>query len=67
MKPDLRERRLKQLASFVRIFLATLREIFDEAPYARFLQRVRTASSPKAYAAFCREREHRNARRPRCC
>ena len=58
---------MKKMRNFARILLATLREIFDEAPYARFLQRVRTASSPKAYAAFCREREHRNARRPRCC
>ena len=67
MKPDLRERRLKQLASFVRTFLATLREIFDEAAYARFLQRTQTTSSPQAYAAFRREHEHRHARRPRCC
>ena len=67
MKAGLRERGTKQMLSFARILLATLREIFDEAPYARFLQRVRTASSPEVYAAFCREREHRNARRPRCC
>jgi hypothetical protein len=67
MKPGLRERGTKQMLNFARIFLATMREIFDEAPYARFLQRAETASSPQAYAAFCREREHRNARRPRCC
>jgi hypothetical protein len=67
MKADLRERGMKQLLNFARILLAALREIFDEAPYARFLQRTQTASSPRAYAAFCREHEHRHARRPRCC
>jgi hypothetical protein len=56
--------RLKQAAQ---ILLATLREIFDEAPYARFLRRTQTASSPAAYAAFCRERESGQARRPKCC
>jgi hypothetical protein len=55
------------LLGFARILLATLREIFDEAPYARFLQRTQTASSAKAYAAFRHEREHRLARRHRCC
>jgi hypothetical protein len=67
MKADLRERRMKQLLNFARIFLAALREIFDEAPYARFLQRTQTTSSSQAYAAFRREHEHRHARRPRCC
>jgi hypothetical protein len=55
------------IRSFARILLATLREIFDEAPYARFLQRTHARSSPGAYAAFRREHEHRQARRPRCC
>lgn len=67
MKAGLRERRIKQLLGFARIALAALREIFDEAPYARFLQRTQTASSPQAYAAFRREHEHCHARRPRCC
>jgi hypothetical protein len=58
---------MKRLLNIAWIFLATLREIFDEAPYARFLQRTQTASSPQAYAAFRREHEHRQARRPRCC
>ena len=58
---------MKKLLNFARIFLATLREIFDEAPYARFLQRTQTTSSPESYAAFRREHEHRHARRPRCC
>jgi hypothetical protein len=50
-----------------RIVLETLREIFDENAYTRFLHRTQTASSPAAYAAFCRERESAQARRPRCC
>ena len=50
-----------------RILLETLREIFDENAYARFLHRTHTASSPAAYAAFCRERESSQARRPKCC
>ena len=56
--------RIKQAA---RVLLATLREIFDEAPYARFLRRTQMSSSPAAYAAFCRERESGQARRPKCC
>jgi len=50
-----------------RILLATLREIFDEAAYARFLQRRHMASSPAAYAAFWRERESSHQRRAKCC
>ena len=50
-----------------RILWAALREIFDEAAYARFLQRAGMSSSVMAYAAFCRERDCRSARRPRCC
>jgi hypothetical protein len=50
-----------------RILLATLREIFDEAAYARFLRRTRMVSSAKAYAAFREEFEEAKARRPKCC
>jgi hypothetical protein len=50
-----------------RMVLAALREIFDESAYARFLGRTGMASSPKAYAAFWREREVTQQRRPRCC
>jgi hypothetical protein len=67
MKPGLRECAMKKILNFSRILLATLREIFDEAPYARFLQRTQATSSRGAYAAFRREHEHRHARRPRCC
>ena len=50
-----------------RILLATLREIFDEEPYARFLRRMQMKSSPAAYAAFWRERESIHQRRAKCC
>jgi hypothetical protein len=50
-----------------RIFLAVLREVFDEASYARFLQRAHIASSPEAYAEFWRERAQSHSRRQRCC
>jgi hypothetical protein len=50
----------------VKIVLAALREIFDEASYARFLQRSHLDSSPDAYAAFWRERQSKPPK-PRCC
>lgn len=50
-----------------RIILAALREIFDEAAYARFLTRTRMVSSAEAYAAFREEFEEAKARRPKCC
>ena len=50
-----------------RIVLATLREIFDEAAYERFLGRTHMASSAKAYAAFRQEYEEAKTRRPKCC
>lgn len=49
------------------ILLATLREIFDESAYARFLSRQGLTSSVEAYAAFVRESEIVKARKPRCC
>lgn len=58
---------MNSLLHAARIVLATLREIFDEAPYERFLRRTQMASSPRAYAAFCREQESGRARRPKCC
>lgn len=50
-----------------KILLATLREIFDESAYARFLERAKMQSSRDAYAAFCREREAMKSRAHRCC
>jgi hypothetical protein len=58
---------MKRIVTGWHIFVAALREIFDEAAYARFLGRAGMASSSVAYAAFQREKEESCARRPRCC
>ena len=57
----------EQLKSCAQIFLAALREIFDESAYARFLSQRQLASSRAAYASFRREYEVTKSRRPRCC
>ena len=49
------------------LFLAVLREIFDETAYERFLIRQRVASSPESYDDFLRESANAKSRRPRCC
>ncbi len=49
------------------VFLAALREIFDESAYARFLGQNGLASSSVAYAAFLREQGVAKVRGPRCC
>ena len=58
---------MNRLRKILRILLAALREIFDEAAYERFLERASLASSPQAYSEFLREREGISASRPRCC
>jgi len=50
-----------------RLVTATLREIFDENAYDRFLLRTQTSRSVESYREFMREREAAAARRPRCC
>ncbi len=57
----------KRLKFFHSIVVATLREIFDENAYARFLNQEHMVSSRHAYAAFRREHEISKASRPRCC
>ena len=49
------------------ILWSTLREIFDESAYARFLDRQNLQSSRSAYTAFLREGQKQRERRPRCC
>jgi hypothetical protein len=56
-----------RMITAARIFLATLREIFDESAYARFLSRTQMVSSPAAYTAFRQEFEEAKTRRPKCC
>jgi len=58
---------MKLIASIWGTFVATLREIFDEAAYSRFLRRGGIVSSSEAYAAFRREFEEGKVRRPKCC
>jgi hypothetical protein len=58
---------MRRLKNACRILLAALREIFDEAPYSRFLRREQAVSSPEDYSAFWREREAAHARRLKCC
>jgi hypothetical protein len=58
---------MSRLQTAARIFVAVLREIFDESAYTRFLRERQIPSSAAAYAAFCRERESQCARRTRCC
>jgi hypothetical protein len=48
-------------------FLYTLREIFDENAYDRFLARTGDVPSRASYQAFCEEKRAGDAQRVRCC
>ena len=58
-------------AAFLRrageLFLETLREIFDENAYRRFLERRGMAPSRAAYSEFLDEMRQRRERRVKCC
>ncbi len=58
---------MNRIANATQILIATLREIFDESAYERFLRRAKMDSSAKAYAAFRAEFEEAKTRRPKCC
>ena len=58
---------MKSLQQAFSIFLETLREIFDESAYERFLRRTLRESSAEAYSAFLQENQAAKERRPRCC
>jgi hypothetical protein len=58
---------MKQLRNAARLLVMTLREIFDENSYARFLTRSGVANSRAAYAEFSRQEARRQERRARCC
>ncbi len=53
--------------SALRLFWATLREIFDEAAYDRFLVAHRLGTSRQAYERFQQDRRREQERKPRCC
>ena len=46
---------------------ATVREIFDESAYDRFLQRTQAARSTASYREFMQERDAAIVKKPRCC
>jgi hypothetical protein len=56
-----------RLNRFLHLVAQTLREIFDENAYARYLARTGNSCSRESYAAFLREVEAMRAQRPRCC
>jgi hypothetical protein len=58
---------MKRIVSSWSTLMTALREIFDEAAYARFLDRTGMVSSSAAYAAFRREFDEVKVRRPKCC
>jgi hypothetical protein len=49
------------------LLVTTLREVFDENAYERFLRRGQISRSVESYRAFLLEREEGIARKPRCC
>lgn len=51
----------------VQILRATLREIFDESAYDRFLVRTHSSRSTASYREFMRERDAAVVKKPRCC
>jgi hypothetical protein len=50
-----------------RVLKTTLREIFDESGYDRFLARTHSERSVSSYRDFMSERENAMARKQRCC
>ena len=58
---------MKSVQMFFQLVLATVREIFDENAYDRFLLRTSSVPSVESYSRFVRERDAAMAKRPRCC
>ena len=56
-----------RITTTVALIASTLREIFDESAYTRFLARHGLRVSRQSYAAFLHEQEFVKARRHRCC
>ena len=67
MSSSKRVRLRVRLRTFAAVVRESLREVFDEGAYSRFLSRHQMASSRESYAAFRREYEAAKACRPRCC
>jgi hypothetical protein len=62
-----RQRCARVFSRVLLLMLATVREIFDESAYQRFLAQRQLLSSRETYALFLREQETRRARQPKCC
>jgi len=58
---------LEMMNRVMQTIRATLREIFDESAYERFLLRTHASRSVASYRAFTRERYAAMLKRPRCC
>ena len=58
---------MKSVQTFFQLVLATVREIFDENAYDRFLLRTSSMPSVESYSRFVHERDAAMAKRPRCC
>ena len=57
----------KTLSRALALWQATLREIFDESAYERYLARHQVSSSRSAYSEFLREQAQIAQRLHRCC
>jgi hypothetical protein len=58
---------MTRVLAVYRIIVETLREIFDENAYARYLARTGMSASRASYEGFLRENACARERRPRCC
>jgi hypothetical protein len=58
---------LEMMNRVMQTIRATLREIFDESAYDRFLLRTRASRSRASYREFTRERDAAMQRKARCC
>jgi hypothetical protein len=56
-----------RLGDLWNLVMATLREIFDESAYNRFLLRTNGTRSVASYRDYMRERDAAMAKKPRCC
>jgi len=66
-KPRMLCRAVRLIRAAIATSLSTLREIFDESAYARFLLRNQMQASAETYRAFRSQNESLKARRPKCC
>ena len=67
MKKQSENRKWQLPRAFFRVVLLTIREIFDESAYDRFLVRTEGIRSVDSYREFIREGEAAMSRKPKCC